>query len=312
MKNKIFNLIIIISFIILSFSILIHKQLVFETIHYSLNIWVNTLIPSMFPFFVISDILINYNITNFIPKFITNTFSKLFNISPTSTTIFFLSLISGFPSSARNIKNYYQKGLISLNEANHILLFTHFSNPIFILSTIAIFFLNNELYGYIVLISHYLGNFLIGIFLRNKSTITNIKNYTESPSICQNFSKTLITSIKSSIDTLLLILGTLTSFLIVSSFIIEFLNLPSYPSAILKGILEMTMGLKDLSLLNIPDIYKVVISTMFLSFGGLSVHLQIISQIVDTNINYQKFFITRIYHALISGFICFLIFNLYF
>lgn len=309
MKNKIFNLIIIISFIILLFSILINKQLVFETIHYSLNIWVNTLIPSMFPFFVISDILINYNITEYIPKFITNTFSKLFNISSTSTTIFFLSLISGFPSSARNIKNYYQKGLISLSEANHILLFTHFSNPIFILSTIAIFFLNNELYGYIILISHYLGNFLIGIFLRNKSTITNIKNYTESPSICQNFSKTLITSIKSSIDTLLLILGTLTSFLIVSSFIVEFLNFSPYPSTILKGILEMTMGLKDLSLLNIPDIYKVVISTMFISFGGLSVHLQIISQITDTDINYQNFLITRIYHALISGLICFLIFK---
>lgn len=310
MKNKIFNLIIIISFIILLFSILINKQLVFETIHYSLNIWVNTLIPSMFPFFVISDILINYNITKYIPKFITNTFSKLFNVSPTSTTIFFLSLISGFPSSARNIKNYYQKGLISLNEANHILLFTHFSNPIFILSTIAIFFLNNELYGYIILISHYLGNFLIGIFLRNKSTITNIKNYTESPPICQNFSKTLITSIKSSIDTLLLILGTLTSFLIVSSFIVEFLNFSPYPSAILKGILEMTMGLKDLSLLNIPDIYKVVISTMFISFGGLSVHLQTISQITDTDINYQNFFIARIYHSLISGLICFLIFIL--
>lgn len=307
MKNKIFNLIIIISFIILLFSILINKQLVFETVHYSLNIWVNTLIPSMFPFFVISDILINYNIVNYIPKFITNTFSHLFNISPTSTTIFFLSLISGFPSSARNIKNYYTKGLITLDEANHILLFTHFSNPIFILSTVAIFFLNNELYGYIILISHYLGNFLIGLFLRNKSIIIN-KNYTEYSSICQSFSKTLITSIKSSIDTLLLILGTLTSFLIVSSFIVEFLNFSPYPSAILKGILEMTMGLKDLSLLKIPDLYKVVISTMFISFGGLSVHLQVISQIVDTDINYPNFFITRIYHALISGLICYLIF----
>jgi len=309
MKNKFFNLIIIISFIILLFSILINNKLVFETINYSLNIWVNTLIPSMFPFFVISDILINYNLVEFIPKFIINLFSYIFNISKTSTTIFFLSLISGFPSSARNIKNYYNKKLISLEEANHILLFTHFSNPMFILTTIGIFFLNNQMYGYIILISHYLGNFIIGILLRNKSIITN-KNYTKEKIICQNFSKTLISSIKSSIDTLLLILGTLTSFLIVSSFFVEFFDFSPYPEMILKGILEMTMGLKELSLLNISDIYKIVISTMFISFGGLSVHLQIISQIVDTEINYHNFFITRIFHAILSGLISYIIFIL--
>lgn len=309
MKNKIFNSIIIISFIILLFSILTNNKLVNDTINYSLNIWVNNLIPSMFPFFIISDILISYNIINFIPKFITNIFSKIFNTNPISTTIFFLSLISGFPSSARNIKNYYTKGLISKDEANHILLFTHFANPIFILSTVSIFFLNNKTYGYIILISHYLPNFIIGLILRNKSTITN-KNYTENSLICQSFSKTLITSIKSSIDTLLLILGTLTSFLIVSSFIIKFLNFSPYPSTILKGILEITMGLKSLSELNISDIYKVVISTMFISFGGLSVHLQITSQITDTDINYSNFLITRIYHAIISGLLAYLIFIL--
>ena len=147
MKNKILDLIIVISFVILLFSVLLNKQLVFDTITYSLNIWVNTLIPSMFPFFVISDVLINYNITKYIPKFIINIFSKIFNINKECVTIFFLSLISGFPSSARNIKNYYEKKLITLEEANHILLFTHFSNPVFILTTVAIFFLNNEKYA---------------------------------------------------------------------------------------------------------------------------------------------------------------------
>ena len=309
MKNKILDLIIIISFVILLFSVLLNKDLVFNTITYSLNIWVNILIPTMFPFFVISDILISYNITNYIPKFITNFFSFIFNTSKTCTTIFFLSLISGFPTSARNIKNYYTKGLITLEEANHILLFSHFSNPIFILSTVAVYFLNNINYGYIILVSHYLGNFIIGILIRNRTTIA-IKNYTKEDDICQKFSNTLIHSIKSSIDSLLLILGTLTSFLIVSSFIINFLDLPLYQSAIVKGILEITMGLKELSLLNISDIYKVIISTMFISFGGLSVHLQIISQITNTNINYNNFLIARIYHTIISGSICFILFLL--
>lgn len=311
MKNKILDFIIIISFIFLLIFTLLNKELVSNTINYSLNIWVTTLIPSMFPFFVISDILINYNITSILPKPIINTFSYIFNISKVSTTIFFLSLISGFPSSARNIKTYYNKGLITLEEANHILLFTHFSNPIFILSTVSLFFLNNESYGYIILISHYISNFILGIILRKNSPI-NTTIPTPQINKTNTFSTTLINSIKSSIDTLLLILGTLASFLIVSSFLIKYLSLPPYEGTILKGILEMTMGLKELSLLNIKDIYKVVISTIFISFGGLSVHMQIISQITDTKIKYTPFLITRIYHAIISGIISLLLYKIYF
>ena len=70
----------------------------------------------------------------------------------------------------------------------------------------------------------------------------------------------------------------------------------------------MTMGLKSISLLDINDIYKVVISTMFISFGGLAVHMQVISQIVDTDIKYKTFLVARIYHAIISGGISYLLF----
>ena len=70
---------------------------------------------------------------------------------------------------------------------------------------------------------------------------------------------------------------------------------------ILKGILELTIGLKDLALLELSDLYKVVISTMFISFGGLSVHMQVISQLVGTDIKYRDFFVGRIFQMVISG-----------
>lgn len=307
MKNKIFNSIIVISFTIILFEILFHKNLIFETISYSLNIWVKTLIPSMFPFFIISDILISYNITNYIPGIIKKFFSKLFKVSEPVLTVFFLSCLSGFPSNARNTRTLYIENIISKEEASQALIFTHFANPLFILTTIAIFFLKNEKYGYIILISHYLGNIILGIstrFMRDAYTL----DYTLSLEKSQNFATTIIKAIKSSIDTLLVILGTLTSFLVLSSLIIKHLPISSYNSSLLKGILEITMGLKSLSLLSIGDCYKVVISTMFISFGGLSVHLQVLSQLTDTDITYHYFFIARIFHAIISGGICYLLF----
>ena len=82
-------------------------------------------------------------------------------------TILILSIISGFPSNARNTRTLYDKGVITLDEANHILIFSHFSNPLFILTTIAIFFFNNAKIGIILLISHYLSNLILGILFRN-------------------------------------------------------------------------------------------------------------------------------------------------
>ena len=304
MKNKIYNLIIIISSIIILLELLLSKTLVFDTISYSLNTWVSAIIPSLFPFFVISDILINYNITNYIPKFIKKTFNYLFNVSDNVITIFFLSLLSGFPSNARNARKMYDLGLITDKEASLALTFTHFSNPLFILGTVAVFFLGNEKLGIIILFSHYLSNIFVGIIFRYFNNKSNT-NYTILNKKSQNFPSVLTNSIKSSIDTLLLILGTLTCFLILSSIIINRLNLNLYNSTILKGILEITMGIKSLSLLNISDIYKVVLSSMFISFGGLSVHMQVLSQLIDTKISYKYFFVGRVYQSIISGVIAY-------
>ena len=311
MKNKIYDLIIIISSIIILLELLLNKTLVFNTISYSLNIWVTSIIPSLFPFFIISDILINYNITNYIPKFIKKTFNYLFNVNDNTITIFFLSLLSGFPSNARNTRKLYDLGLITEEEASHALMFTHFSNPLFILGTVSVFFLKNEEFGIIILISHYLSNIIVGLIFRNLHSKSNT-NYTILNKKSQNFPSVLTNSIKTSIDTLLLILGTLTCFLVLSSIIINRLNLNPYNSTILKGLLEITMGIKSLSSLNINNIYKVVLSSIFISFGGLSVHMQVLSQLIGTKISYKNFFIGRIYQSIFAGLFSYLLYIILF
>ena len=165
---KIINIIVIVFMLFMLMGVFYYKSLVYDTISYSLNLWVHNLIPSMFPFFVISDILIHYRIIDYIPYFIKKAFCFLFNISDTLVMIFFLSCLSGFPSSARIISTLYKNNDISLDEANHALIFTHFSNPLFILSTVAVLFLHNESYGYIILVSHYLGNIILGILTRKR------------------------------------------------------------------------------------------------------------------------------------------------
>lgn len=310
MKKKISNIIIIFVTMFILYQVFVKKTLVYSSIAYALNIWVNNLIPTLFPFFIISDILINFNFTVYIPKIFKNMCKHLFNITDNMITILILSIISGFPSNARNTRTFYNNGLITLEEANHILIFSHFSNPLFILTTIAIFFFNNKDIGIILLISHYLSNFLLGIFFRKffEHKDNDIENNIEN----KDFGNVFIGSIKKSIDSILLICGIVTIFLLLASIIIDSFDFDLYNSMIVKGLLEITIGIEALGKLEISMLYKAVIASCFLAFGGLSVHMQVFSQIVDTPIQYKYFFIGRIYQMILSGIITYFIYLLLF
>ena len=305
MKEKIFNIIVIVISIFVLIELLIKKSVIYTSIMYALNLWVENLIPALFPFFIISDILINYNITNYIPKFIKSFCKVIFNINDNMLVILILSMISGFPSNARNTRTLYDKGIINLDEANHILIFSHFANPVFILATVAVFFFHNQKIGIILLVSHYISNLLLGILFRrefkhNYSLPHSIKN-------TYDFGNIFINSIKKAIDTTLLICGIIVVFSMLSAIIINLFNLSSYNEMIIKGLFEITIGIQKLSNLDISLHYKTVVASCFLAFGGISVHIQVLSQIVGTKIKYIYFFIGRMYQAIISGIITYII-----
>lgn len=305
MKTKYKNIIIIICSLFFLVNLIIYRNLVFDTVGFSLNIWITSLLPALFPFFIVSDILINYDVIKYFPKVIRNSIKYLFNVSDNGLVIILLSMLSGFPSNARNIKNMYLDKKITKEEGEHLLYFTHFSNPMFILGTIPLILNSNKISKYI-LISHYLANIILGICLRkyNRVNDSNTSNYKEDK---HNFGLVLTTSIRKSLDSVLSILGTLTVFLIISTLLINFFNLDNTSSLLIKSILELTSGLKELGSYNLLDKYLLIISSCILSFGGLSVHMQVINELVDTDISYKNYFIGRILQVVLSLGISYLI-----
>ena len=297
--KKYLNILIIIITCYFTINFLLNKELIFNTVSFSLNMWVNNLIPSLFPFFILTDILISYNFTKYLPKFLINFLKNLFHIKKEAVLVFLLSMISGFPSNAKNTRKLYDMKILNKDEASHLLIFTHFSNPLFILGTVSIFFFNKPYLGIIILLSHYISNIILGIIFRN-----NNFNLEDQPTTYDNnlfFGEIFIKAIKSAIDTILLICGTLTCFLIIATILINQIDLSSKAQIIIKSILEITIGLKELSLYNLNDLYICLLTSFIISFGGLSVHMQVKAQLIDTDISYKPFFIGRIYQALISA-----------
>ena len=307
MKRKIFNMITIIICVFVLIELLIKKEIIYDSVIYALNMWVNNLIPALFPFFIISDILINYNITLYIPKIIKDFCKSIFNITDNMLSILFLSMISGFPSNARNTRIMYDNNLISLEEANHILIFSHFSNPIFVLTTVGVFFFNYESVGIILLIAHYLSNFILGFLCRGKIKISpNSKN-----NLCiedKSFGGVFIDAIRKAIDTILLICGIVVINLLLSSIVTNAFNFNVYNSVLVKGLFEITIGIDAISKIDLSLRFKMIITSCFLAFGGLSVHMQVYSLIVNTKIKYIYFFLGRIWQAILAGIITYFLY----
>lgn len=305
MKEKLFNILVVMVCVFILGFLLINKQLIYGTISYALLMWVNNLIPAMFPFFIISDILINYNITDYIPKKIKEFCKWLFNITDNCLSILILSMVSGFPSNARNARSMYDKGMITAMDANHILMFSHFSNPVFVLTTVGLFFFKYERAGVILLITHYLSNFLVGIIFRG-SFSHDSKGGVFDKRKRLSLGNVFIDAIKKSVDTVLSICGIVTVFLVLSTIVVDIGNFNSYNGMLIKGLFEITIGIEALSGLALSLRMKMIIASFFLAFGGLSVHVQVLSQLTDTDIKYHYFFVGRLIQSIIAIFLTFI------
>lgn len=295
-----------IMFLILIIYILISNSFnIIESIKFAFKICINNLFPALIPFMLISDILISYNYIEDIGKILNKVMIKIFKVSPSASFVFVMSMFSGSPSNAKYINDLLNNNMITIKDAQNCLNFCHFTNPIFILGTIGYTYLGNKKLGLVILISHYMSSIIIGLFNKNKVYCNyNIQKIDEKP-----FNYVLKGAIFKTIDALFLILGIITSFIILTTILNTIFNIPNNFKFI-YGILEVSQGLKYLSLANFNITIKAIIAQALISFGGLCIHMQVFSIIDNKKIRYEPYLKARIIHMIISSIITYLIINL--
>ncbi len=258
-------------------------------------------LPSLFPFFIINDFLVNYNFFYFIEKTFHKLFHKWFGFSIMASYIFCMSMVSGTPTNAYLTAQFVENKTLSSKDASVILSYSCFLNPLFLYSMLYTIFGNYSIVFKIIILQYGL-NFFIAFFLRKYPYETKpILNKKTLP-----FSKLLPKSLKRSIDTLFLVLGTLLFYFLICEGFTSILNIP-FLNCFLNGLLEVTGGLSKLILLNVNYHAKEILACFFISFGGFSIHTQIKSILEEASISYKYFFIGRIIHALLSTCLCIVI-----
>lgn len=294
MLKKLKSLLILVFLFTILLYTLVNSNIVISDVLESLDIFINRLFPAMFLFYTLADLLINYGFVSVLEVMFNKLFLKLFHISGVSSFIVIMSLISGFPSGAKYTTSFLSKGLITKDLANYLLTFTHFSNPLFIMGTISMLF--SKKIAFIVLVCHYLANFILAFLIRPKKvSIEKVvsKNNRES------LSNTLANSFLASFKVLVLILGNTIFFYTISDIITHFID-NNLVKTLIYGFFDLTKGIISLQNLNITLFFKVILITSFLSFGGVSVHFQVKEIIAKEKLNYNYFLLGRISSLAIS------------
>ena len=261
MKQKI-TILLIMTFIILIFK---NYEIVLKSTLDATTIWLNKVFPYLFIMIIIQDLLINLNFASFFKN--------------TALYIFIMSLLSGTPSGTYIIAKLKKQNIITKEYANTCLIFTFFANPLFLYSILNSIFFSKAIVIRLISIL-YVTNLLIYFYYKKdlscKSKSLNINEIN------------LSSSIKTSINTTITVLGVITFYLILSNIIITEFNIVYPFNIFFKGFLEMTQGLAALINTNIK--FKEIIAMFFISFGGFSIHTQVSCILNEANLSY-KFFI---------------------
>lgn len=296
-----------------------------------LILWANSVVPTLFPFFVATELL---NHTNFIPmlgKYLNKFMRPIFKVPGEGAYAFLMGLISGYPVGAKIVCHLREKGLCTKDEGERMLAFTNNSGPLFIVGTVGISLFNNQTIGIILLITHILACITVGILFGFMKKEDKVKWDRYNVNTRQKDDKTLGgilgESIKNAISTILMIGG----FVVIFSIIISILNNShileiiskivspiitsiginaEFVKPVLAGLIELTNGVKLVSEASIVNYnLSIILSAFLLGFGGVSILLQVSSIVAKTDLSMKKYVFGKLLQGIIASVYVFLALN---
>lgn len=290
------NLVLIFFFIFLEIFFLFNPKIIITSFTKTTNICLYTLLPTMFISTLFSQILINLKIHKYIPNFIKRFITKILNISDHDFSIIILSMISGFPNNANLLLNN--------PNLNNIINYTSFVNPIFLICTTGFIYLKDIKLSLIILTSHYISNFIIGLLFRNSNAPSNNENSTSN----KNFLEIYYNAIRNTTITISLIFSNILFFSFIISIIKLFIDINPIFNSLIYGLLEFSNGIYNITYFTNNKFIQGLIIIIIISFSSFSIHMQMIS--INKKIRYIKYLKYRFINIIISCVVFIILFNL--
>lgn len=286
-----------------------------------LDLWFHTILPSLLPFCVLSNILI---VSGIIPKLL-KPFQPIFQIllgtSPYGTYTLVLGFLCGYPMGAKIVGDLYRQQKISQQEGNYLLMISNHASPMFLTTYIALHIFDNKISLSKTFFILYCSAFATSLFLRlwfhffaNSSTKCNTYSTTQGISTTETqLSATSTSEITHSItietvDNAIFngfeIITKLGGYIILFSICSSMLQQICEPFPTLQwflpGITELTTGIYQIAQSNFNFNTMYILILAFTSFGGICTIAQTKGMLYSTPFQISTYIIGKIINALFT------------
>lgn len=285
----------------------------------------DTVIPSLFPFLVLSAFIIKSGIAERLGRFFEPVTKKIFRLPGITATALILGAVGGYPVGANAVAQLYKSGSLSKKDGDRLLCFCINSSPAFIIGAVGAGFLGSVKAGILLYIVHISASFAVGIVLnataeKRKFLAGQKHKIAEHESLSGAFVSSVAGSVRGtlSIAAYVVLFSSLTSLLSYTGFTSFISNcissvLPSpgsdlfFYSRAVTGIFEVTNGCAAAaSSYGMPAL---ILTSVILGWSGLSVQCQVMSMVKESGLSTRPFILTRFLHMLFSAIFTFLIFS---
>lgn len=281
------------------------KTMLAEHILYGMKLWALQLVPSLFPFMVVTQCFLWFQEhKKFKPQTynLTQPLCKILNLSSNGVMLFILGLLCGYPAGAKMVSNQLQTEKITQKEAEYLMTICNQSSPAFILTYFISYALDKQKYSVTLLFLIYLSTFLTSLITRKfytNSTLFKPSPITHSTD-SDHFFNFLDDCILSNAFICIKIGGYIILFCALSALTIQILK-PFSPFHIwCSSVLELTYGLSLLKNHSFTsDFTKQISLIVCFSFGGLCTMAQIKGMLTKTSLSLKPYLIGKCIYTII-------------
>lgn len=285
-----------------------------------LQLCANVIVPSLFPFFVLSGLIVNLGMVRYLDRLFQPVMQPLFGLSGACSAALALGMIGGYPIGARTALNLYESHQISKSEAERLLAFCNNCGPAFLFGVVGAGIFASGSIGFFLYLIHILASLLIGMLLRlfRKPTQTQSVYLRRSQAPAMRFPAAFTKAVKDGCTSTL----NICSFIVCFTVLIRFAFLSgamdacsaalstllqpigvsqSGAEALLVGMIEMSSGVWGLKDAAMSVSSKVVMAAFILGWAGLCVHCQVLSFTAESPLSVRPYLMGKFLHGAISA-----------
>ena len=317
-KQRLQDAFVLCGFLLCGAGLLCYSKAVSAAMTQALALCVQVLLPSLFPFFVLSSMFISTGVIQRLSPRLEKPFQWLFGLPGSFGAALLLGAAGGYPVGAKTIATLYQQGQCSKRDAEKALRFCNNAGPAFLISAVGASLLQDPHAGLKLYAVHVLSALIIG-FIYRKNT-DHVKYHCITADHMRN-TATISLFLRAVTDAF-------SSFLNVSAFVLIFSvistmlqQLPLIDSlhclpgggilwyGLLAGFLELTSGVACLTQGGLPPSSLLPALSFVCGWGGCSVQFQTINLLHDAGLSCSQYLKSKLLQgilaALITGMICF-------